>query len=250
MMHEDWEFNVLGVDNYNKSGKLKYYFDFIKKNHNNIEGDIIEAGVFNGLSILGTGLLLKELGSLKKVYGFDTFSGFPPIYHKFDQLDQFNVLFKNNEITKNHYDRVKKNILYKSILIDEKVNVKNISTSGDFSKSNLEILKKKIDFLKLDNIELIQGRFESTMNKTSNRPKKVMAALVDCDLYMSYKLSLPFIWSRLSQGGYVYLDEYYSLKFPGGKIATDEFFKDKKSKPFEHPTEESDFERWAVLNKG
>lgn len=40
-------------------------------------GDIVEAGVFQGHTLLATALLLRELGSDKKVVGFDSFTGFP-----------------------------------------------------------------------------------------------------------------------------------------------------------------------------
>ena len=54
---------------------------------------------------------------------------------------------------------------------------------------------------------------------------KVFAANIDCDLYKSYKIVLENLCSRLSGGGYVHLDEYYSIKFPGGYIATNDFIK-------------------------
>ena len=43
-LKNDWEFNVLNIYNFNKFGNLKYYFDFIKKNHKKIKGDIVEWG--------------------------------------------------------------------------------------------------------------------------------------------------------------------------------------------------------------
>ena len=48
---------------------------------------------------------------------------------------------------------------------------------------------------------------------------------IDVDLYEPYKIALPLIWQKLSKGGYIHLDEYFSLKFPGPKIACDEFAK-------------------------
>jgi len=59
LLDSEWKFNVVGVYNYKKSGKLEGYFDFIKKNHNQLEGDICEVGVYRGFSILATALLLK-----------------------------------------------------------------------------------------------------------------------------------------------------------------------------------------------
>ena len=54
-----------------------------------------------------------------------------------------------------------------------------------------------------------------------------MCCLIDCDLYESYKYTLPKAWEHTITGGMIYLDEYYSLKFPGAKIAVDEFIKKK-----------------------
>ena len=50
-INKDWEYNILGIDNYNKPDKLKIYYDFIIKNHNKLEGDILEIGVFNGKTL-------------------------------------------------------------------------------------------------------------------------------------------------------------------------------------------------------
>ena len=109
-LKNDWEFNVLNIYNFNKFGNLKYYFDFIKKNHKKIKGDIVEAGVFQGRSLIATALFLKELKSNKKVYGFDTFSGFPlkNKFHRFDNLDNWKKLKKSKLIDINHYHEVKK----------------------------------------------------------------------------------------------------------------------------------------------
>ena len=65
------------------------------------------------------------------------------------------------------------------------------------------------------------------MNSDDFKDLIFSAALIDCDLYCSYKQSLPFVWDKLSKGSYMFLDEYYSLKFPGARIATNEYFQDK-----------------------
>ena len=127
------------------------------------------------------------------------------------------------------------------------VSVKNISTSGDFSNNSLSELEDKIKYLGIDNIKLVKGDFKNTMNESLDNlgEIKFFAGLIDCDLYEGYKTSLPFLYNRLSTGSYVYLDEYYSLKFPGARIATDEFFSSKLEKPFMHAKISGDFERWG-----
>ena len=64
----DWQYNVLNIYNYNKSGKLDGYFNFIRDFHNIIEGDICEVGVYKGHSLIATALMLKEIGSDKQSY--------------------------------------------------------------------------------------------------------------------------------------------------------------------------------------
>ena len=246
LLRNDWEFNVLGVYNYKKPGPLSHYFDYIIEHHDHIEGDICEAGVFKGRSLVAAGLLLKELDSPKLVYGFDSFQGFPPIYHENDDMSMFAKLLKEGIIRESHYEMVKKNIDFRSFLIQDNVSTANISQSGDFSSVTLEDVQRKIEFLGLDNIVLIPGPFAETMTNTQSKPQKIMAALFDCDLYSSYKVSLPYVWKRLSIGGYIFLDEYYSLKFPGARIATDDFFSTKTDKPRKHKYEQGDFERWYV----
>jgi hypothetical protein len=78
---------------------------------------------------------------------------------------------------------------------------------------------------------------------------RFMAVLMDCDLYESHKVALPFTWRKMTVGGYMFLDEYYSLKFPGARIATNEYFKDKKETPKIHKLKPLDFERWSVVKE-
>jgi hypothetical protein len=244
-LNDDWEFNVLGIYNYKQPGPLEDYFNYILENHERVDGDLVEAGVFQGRSLLGMGLLLKELGSSKKIYGFDTFAGFPPINAKEDDLERFDDLLSQGRITSDHLDKVRQNLRFRSAFVNDP-SARNLSLSGDFSSSNVDLIKMKIELLGLDNVVLVPGPFDETFVKERETPNGLMAAILDCDLYASYWTVLPFVWERLNRGGYVYLDEYYSLKFPGAMIATDEFFSDKKDKPFKHKQRPGDFERWAV----
>jgi len=76
-----------------------------------------------------------------------------------------------------------------------------------------------------------------------------MAVFVDCDLYPSYKATLNFVWERLSPGGLIFLDEFYSLKFPGARLATMEFLKNKKASLKMAKKKRGDFERWYIIKK-
>lgn len=248
ILSEDWEFNILGVYNYRKSGPLQYYFDYIIENHHRFSGNLVEAGVYRGRSLISMGLLLKELGSDKIIYGYDTWAGFPPIYHDMDDFSQWDRLLKEGRITKEHFGKIIKKKDYRSFSLgkDQKITAANSALSGDFSSCSMEEVQNKLDFLGLNNVKLIKGPFDKTMI-TENAPfQKLMAVFVDADLYLSYKTCLPFAWQFLEKGGYISLDEYYSLTFPGARIATDEFFANLKDKPRMHKLVEGDFERWHV----
>lgn len=249
ILKEDWEFNVLGVYNYRKPGELRYYFDYVAENHDRISGDLLEAGVFRGRSLLGMGLMLKELGSSKVLYGYDTWSGFPPIYHEMDNYSQWARLRAEGIVSEAHYQRVLLNQDYRRFALKKtggEISAANASLSGDFSGCSVEDLQRKLDFLGLDNVKLVKGPFDQTMTAQAALTQRLMAVLIDADLYLSYKVCLPFVWPCLSRGGYIFLDEYYSLKFPGARIATDEFLSTKKDKPQRHVQIAGDFERWYV----
>lgn len=132
-------FDLLNIDFYNNPiSPLRFYYDFIKKNHNKIEGDICEFGCYQGKSLLSTALLLKKIRSKKKIFGFDTFTGFQnKILHKFDN---FYYLKKDK-------DKFKKFLITKEIIKHKKrtktINPLNISSNSDFSDVNFLELKKK-----------------------------------------------------------------------------------------------------------
>ena len=248
---KDFEFNLLKIENYNLNPRMVFLKNFFRKN-SFILGDYFEFGVYQGSSLISVALLFKKLGIKKNVYGFDSFEGFPS-YHRYDDFNNFKKLLKKKQITKSHYKDVTnftkiKNFLAKFSNENNSLNPKSISSSNDFSNNSYLNLKNKIKFLNLNNIKLIKGDFKKTIpNFFKKYPgKKIFAANIDCDLYKSYKTVFDYTWNRLSKNGVIYLDEYYSLKFPGARIASDEFFKIKKIKPKKIKTWKTDFERWYI----
>lgn len=243
---DDWEFDVLDIYNYRKPGKFDGYFDFLRAHHARMRGDVCEVGVYRGRSLLATALLLRELGSDKLVWGYDSFSGFPG-YHSNDDLTVFERLFSEGRISETHNDAVRRNVAYREMTSGRSVNAGTISTSGDFSKVDVSALRRKIELLGLENVRLVEGSFERTMAlDASGGPEWLCAALMDCDLYESHRAAMPFVWRTLEPGGLVFLDEYYSLKFPGARIAIDEFFTSRPERPEMHEHKAGEFERWSV----
>lgn len=244
---EDWEFGVLGLYNFRRPGPFSYLFDFARENSWR-EGDYIEAGVFRGRTLLSMGLFLRMIGSKSKVVGFDTFSGFPAVEAEEDKLAQFDVLHREGRISDEHLTSVYRNRDWLTHLSGKELSPRNISSSGDFSDSNLEILNAKKELLNLSNVEIIDGPFSETMTAENKLldGRKFAFGLLDCDLYESYRTTLDFVWPRLESGGELFLDEYYSLKFPGARIACDEIASQADARLVMVSNHPGDFERWVL----
>jgi hypothetical protein len=245
----DFEWNLLEIYNYRKPGKFSGFLDWLKKIDADLEGDIVEAGVYRGSSILSLGLYLKEINSKKKVYGFDSFSGFPSVTCRYDRQSTFGDLHSQGLVDKEHISRVERFTRLREKFVGRGKNDCD-DLNKKFSDTNLEVLREKIDYLGLDNIVLVEGDFGDTM--TSGRdPQKISAAVLDCDLYESYQTALHFCWARLESNGLMYLDEYYSLRYPGARVAINEFIsshEDAKLNRLE-PISDQEFERWAIIRE-
>lgn len=249
-MYKEYEINLFGVDEFHEesNGRLRFWYEYIRQNPE-LEGDIFEFGVYRGASLIAVALILKEMNSNKKVYGFDSFDGFPS-FSKYDDLDSF-YTYKNKYFSE---DFIKE---YEQFLETKRIETRNsnfdpisIATSGSFNQTSKELIQQKIDYFELDNIILVEGDFKETVpNFFENNKVKISSANIDCDLYDGYKTTLPFVYKYLSVSGFVHLDEYYSFKYPGAKIACDEFFNANNITPIKNKARTGEFERWYFTKK-
>lgn len=240
----DFIYNALKIENFSihSESRLRHLFNHIRQNVGKQPGDIFEFGVYRGNSLISLALLLKSLNSDKKVYGFDSFSGFPN-YHENDDLKAFS----NKQFSDQIRQRVAIETELKARFSDKKIDASDISSSGDFSDTSQDYLLSRIECLGLDNIVLINGDFAQSVSRffAEHPVVEIFASNIDCDLYGGYKAVLPLVWDRLVKGGYVHLDEYYSLKFPGARIACNEFFAGIGINPLQKNRQNSgEFERW------
>ena len=243
---KEYELDLLGIEGPHKQSisPYRFWYDHIRKNALKNNGDILEFGVYRGRSILTAALILKKLNSKKKIYGFDTFTGLPSP-SKFDNFKQFK---KKKYFSKKLQTEIKNNFKLKKTLTKiKKFNTHNISTSGNFSNTSYEYVMERIKYLKLKNVKLIKGDIAKTLPKFFDKGKiEISSCNIDTDLYDTYKTILPYVYTNLTKKGYIFLDEYYSLKFPGPKIATDNFCKKIKIKPKKHKVRSSEFERYYL----
>jgi hypothetical protein len=236
---------VLGLYNPERLGPLAVWFDFLKQSSPQIEGDILEAGVWRGRSLLTSAIILSSIAPEKRILGFDSFGGFPGHLDDRDEPRTFELLFANGLISREHFERVQKNLQHLEFLKGESITSRNISSSGDFSQTSVTLIRNKAQYLGLQNIELVEGNYDQTMQ--GRFQGKLCAVLLDCDLYTSYDNVLEYTWESLTQGGMLYLDEFYSLKFPGARLAVQNFFKERDAHFFNRVDEFNGFERWWVI---
>jgi len=179
------------------------YFRMIK----NIPGDIVECGVGRGrsltvISTLNT-LLEPSEGGGRKIFAYDSFCGFP--------------------------EPCEKDNSYRS----PKAGEWSTSPSGKYSYSpefTRHVLSEAgISKTDIANLSLTPGFFCDTLPTHPNRP----IALLHCDgdLYESYRDCLLYLFPKLVSGGIIVFDDFYfekplQEKFPGARLAVEEFFGD------------------------
>lgn len=237
-----WEFGALGIQN-PYSSPLRPYFDLVQA-CKGVNGDVLELGVSQGASIITSALLLKELESDKKIFGLDTFSGFPN-YSNFDLFVEFESLLNDNLIDQNHFELALRNRdLVRLRGSSEQPG--SISTSKDFGATSYTSVQSKIDALDLTHhVQLLECDVTTGIDRVLGK-RKYCLVLLDLDLYDGYQSTLPYVFECLAPGGYIYLDEYYSLKFPGPRRAVHEFLELESEATLVRLPDWLDFERWVI----
>lgn len=171
---------------------FKEMYDLIAE----VDGDIVECGVGYGDSLYKLSCLVYYDGKRRRIYGFDSFEGFP------EPSDE---------------DRSPRN-----------------PRKGDWKVSTVEKIYQVLmngierDFVR-DNVILVKGFFDESLRNYEG--EKIALLHLDVDLYRSYKVTLEYFWPRVAQGGVVLFDEYRNSlnRFPGASKAIDEFFGDQAS---------------------
>ncbi len=239
---ERWEFGALDI-HYPNSSTLKEYFELIPMLES-IPGNILELGVARGRSLITTGLILESLNSSKSVLGLDSFHGFPEYFPE-DDFENFESLKDSNAISAEHFERVLRNAAHVKARGGD-VHPSRISSSLDFSNTSIEYVQSRIDYLGLKGrISLRIGDFSVDIDKLI-KGEKISLVLLDSDLFKSYANTLPALWNQLSPGGFIYLDEYYSLKFPGPRLAVNTFMQSISNGKLLQLPSWMEFERWAI----
>jgi len=190
--------------NYISSSQAFYFkeiFDFVER----LDGDIVECGVGGGFSLLTLCSLVASSRNSRKIYGFDSFEGFPEPSKKDFSTE---LAVKRN---------VKKG--------ENFFTIESVKRLLDYNLRPGKVGKFEVgEFIK-DNVILEKGFFGDSLSRYSG--DKIIILHADVDLYESYFKVFEAMYSRVVDGGAILFDEYGEKKFPGAKKAIDEFFKDK-----------------------
>lgn len=160
-----------------------------------VPGDIVECGVGRGHSLATIVYAVALLRLDKRVYGFDSFAGFP------------------NASTHDLGPRVTS--------LDRPPGWAD--TSMDMIETVFATDRAHLDSLLLKNNVspvLVPGFFEETLPE--HLPARIAFLHVDCDLYESTRVVLEACLPRMSANGILIFDEYHDPRWPGVKKTVDE----------------------------
>jgi len=176
-------------------------------NHNNLEGDFVECGVWKGGNLILFQKMIERLNlKNKKIYGYDTFEGMS------EPTDFDADTFMGGLKAKEHMNLQPKDINVDNIHAYAPLDMVKSIYSGNTDKNN--------------NLTLVKGKVEDTLKDPKNVPEKISILRLDTDWYESTKVELEILYPRLIKNGILIIDDYG--EWSGSRKATDEYFKDKK----------------------
>ncbi|MAR08801.1 MAG: macrocin O-methyltransferase [Blastopirellula sp.] len=177
---------------------------------NNIDGDIVECGVWRGGCAIAMADTLRRMRSNKKVYLFDTFEG---------------MTLPTKEDIMHDLDIPAQVLLDKSL--SDKEHINNV-----WCVASLEDVKQKLNaFNVADKCILVPGDVCLTLFESSNIPEKISLLRLDTDWYESTKVELNQLYPLLSMSGILLVDDYGFWE--GSRKAVDEFFNSQARQPMQ-----------------
>lgn len=166
--------------------------------HEKIEGDIVECGVWRG----GNLILARKLSPKRTCWLYDTFEGMPPP----GEHDK-----KKSGATAMESYQHKVSIGHKWAAVSVEEVLENFREHG------------------LDDSRLVfvVGMVEDTLRFVDNLPDKIAVLRLDTDWYSSTKIELEVLYPRLVNRGVLIVDDYGH--WLGSKKAVDEYFGERIS---------------------
>ena len=186
-----------------------------------VPGDLLEAGVWKGgMSCVMTLAHMRSAAASRPrraVWLFDTFEGLPQPT-KEDGA-------RANEVWSAVHTHGERNL--STAWLRKRVVARRDVTGTAWNLGPLAVVQRTMNATGFaaagGRVEYVQGKVESTMNGSEavELPAAVAAMRLDTDWYTSTKVELDVLWPRLSPGGYMTIDDYYS--WAGARQAVDEW---------------------------
>lgn len=168
---------------------------------NNIEGDIVECGVWKGGSSMCAMLSLSQLNAAnRQFYLYDTFEGMSEP----TEMDA-DLLGKDAKNLLNQSEKTTEDVMWCYAPIDD---VKNNVAKTNYP-ANL--------------VNYVKGKVEDTIPGTV--PEKIAILRLDTDWYESTYHELVHLFPKLVKGGVIIIDDYGHWK--GAREAVDQYFKEQ-----------------------
>jgi SAM-dependent methyltransferase len=79
--------------------------------------------------------------------------------------------------------------------------------AGDFSNTDFDELKARIEDLKLDNLILVKGLFEETNHAVMTEASHISIAHIDCDIAPAIRFAYEAVKPYMIEGGYFVFDD-------------------------------------------
>jgi hypothetical protein len=163
----------------------------------NIEGDIVECGVWKGGSMMAVAETLLRAGDTSRsLYLFDTFEGMPPPTENDVDIDGVTA----------------------GSLLDRS---DKESDESVWCRATLDVVKKALGSTGYpsEKIHFIKGMVEKNIPHFA--PEKIALLRLDTDWYESTKHEIEHLFPRLSRGGVLIIDDYGHWQ--GARKAVDEY---------------------------
>lgn len=167
---------------------------------NNIQGDVVECGVWRGGSMMAIAEVLKQSGSTNRdLYLFDTFEGMSlPSEHDVDLSG-----VTASKLMASHDKKNEDSVWCIASIEEVDANLKTVGYPPD-------------------KIHLIKGMVENTI--PAGAPDKIALLRLDTDWYESTKHEMEHLFPRLVPGGVLIIDDYGHWQ--GARKAIDEYLRE------------------------
>lgn len=201
---ESWEKKLESFPKYVRRPNLTRFLALyeIFKRVQSVKGSIVECGVFRGFGIMTWAKLsaiLEPVNLTRRIYGFDSFAGFPNISAE-DKTDFSDHVLEGDLYADSH---------------DEILELAGINDSTRFLGH-------------IPKVKLIKGDATQTIPKFIDKHPHLLISLLflDFDLYEPTKVALENFVPRMPKGSIIAFDELDNPLWPGETTAMLEYFKD------------------------